>query len=200
MSATVLILASTSSSRRAMLERAGVEFSTLSPGVDEAPLCRAMQDRGAGPAAIASGLAEAKALAVSRQRPDAFVIGADQTLVCEGELIHKAEDRAQAASVLRRLRGRTHELHCAAALARRGAILWTGADSVRMSMRDFSDAFLERYLDAEMPGMLASVGCYRIEGRGAQLFSAAPGDHFTIRGLPLMALLQALREQGGLPS
>jgi septum formation protein len=109
-------------------------------------------------------------------------------------------DKDQASATLRALRGRTHELISAAVIAKGETITWRCTDIARLQMRAFSDDFLEQYLQAEVPGILGSVGCYRIEGRGAQLFARVEGDQFTIRGLPLIPLLAALREQGALAS
>jgi len=193
-----LILASGSSSRRAMLAAAGVEFNAIAPAIDEDELRAKMP--AANGAAVAEHLAERKALAVSARHPDALVLGCDQVLVCEDRLFNKALDDSEASATLRALRGRTHELISAAVLATGDELVWRCTDVARLRMRDFSDAYLKEYLEAELPDILGSVGCYRIEGRGAQLFSRIEGDQFTIRGLPLIPLLTALREQGALLS
>jgi len=178
-----------------MLSAAGVAFAAVAPAVDEDEV-RAGMPADAGPQATAELLAERKALSVSRKHKGALVIGSDQVLVCEGRLFSKAMDDNQARRTLRALRGRTHELISAAIIARDGNLIWRETDTARLKMRDFSDAFLEDYLRAELPGVLGSVGCYRIEGRGAQLFARIEGDQFTIRGLPLIPLLAALRAHG----
>jgi septum formation protein len=188
-----VILASESLSRRTMLEKAGISFTMVAPNVDEALMKGTLAAKGLAPDALALALAEAKALSVSEREPGALVLGGDQVLVCDGALYTKALDAAEAEETLRALRGRTHRLISAAVLAKNGATLWQAADSAVLRMRDFSDAFLADYLAAELPDVLGSVGCYRIEGRGAQLFSAVAGDQFTIRGLPLFAVLDALR-------
>ena len=193
-----LILASGSSSRRAMLAAAGVEFNAIAPAIDEDELRAKMP--AANGAAVAEHLAERKALAVSARHPDALVLGCDQVLVCEDRLFNKALDDSEARATLRALRGRTHELISGAVLARGDEFVWRCTDVARLRMRDFSDAYLKEYLEAELPDILGSVGCYRIEGRGAQLFSRIEGDQFTVRGLPLIPLLTALREQGALLS
>ena len=193
-----LILASGSSSRRAMLAAAGVEFTAIVPAIDEDELRGKIP--AANGAAIAEHLAERKALAVSARHRDALVLGCDQVLVCEGRLFNKALDDSEASATLRALRGRTHELISAAVLARGDELVWRCTDVARLRMRDFSDAYLKEYLEAELPDILGSVGCYRIEGRGAQLFSCIEGDQFTVRGLPLIPLLAALRERGALLS
>ena len=193
-----LILASGSSSRRAMLAAAGVKFTAIVPEIDEDELRAKMP--AANGAAVAEHLAESKALAVSARHPDALVLGCDQVLVCEDRLFNKALDDSEASATLRALRGRTHELISAAVLATGDELVWRCTDVARLRMRDFSDAYLKEYLEAELPDILGSVGCYRIEGRGAQLFSRIEGDQFTVRGLPLIPLLAALREQGALLS
>jgi septum formation protein len=199
MSKAVLILASSSSSRRKMLASAGVEFTTAMPDVDEDAV-KAAYLRGAtgsSPgAAVAEALAERKALAISARHPGALIIGADQVLVCEGNVFNKAADESEARATLSALRGRKHELIAAAVIANGDAIIWRCSESAQLEMRDFSDVFLEEYLSSEIPDVLGSVGCYRIEGRGAQLFTRVSGDQFSIRGLPLIPLLEALRRYG----
>ena len=196
-----LVLASGSSSRRTMLAAAGIEFTAVLPEIDEEELrARLPAGQAANGAAVAEHLAERKALAVSALHREALVLGCDQVLVCEGLLFNKALDDSQARVTLRALRGRTHELISAAVLAKGDEITWRCTDVARLKMRDFSDAFLEQYLQAELPDILGSVGCYRIEGRGAQLFTRIEGDQFTIRGLPLILLLAALREQRAVAS
>ena len=201
MSAPELILASGSSSRRTMLAAAGIDFTAIVPEIDEDEARAKMPPETAGDGrAVAEHLAERKALSVSARHPEALVLGCDQVLVCEGRLFNKALDDSQASATLRALRGRTHELMSAAVLAKDDDVAWRCTDVARLEMRDFSDAFLKRYLQAELPDILGSVGCYRIEGRGAQLFERVEGDQFTIRGLPLIPLLAALRAHGALLS
>ena len=144
---------------------------------------------------MAEALAEAKALTVSRDR-GGLVIGADQTLDLAGRLYDKAADLAEARERLMALRGRTHALHAAVAAAREGDVVWRETVSAKLTMRDFSDRFLEAYLEEEGPQALGSVGCYRLEGPGVQLFSAIEGDYFAILGLPLMGLMDLLRREG----
>jgi septum formation protein len=145
---------------------------------------------------VASLLAEQKALAIAKRHPETLVIGADQVLVCEGRVFNKAADAAEARATLTALRGREHELIAAAVIAKGDSVIWRSADTAYLTMRDFSDEFLDEYLSREIPDVLGSVGCYRIEGRGAQLFSRVRGDQFSIRGFPLVALLEALRQYG----
>ena len=190
-----LVLASKSVARQAVLQSAGVAFETAGSGVDEDAAKAALLAGGAGPLKVAEALAEMKALAVSPGRPD-LVIGADQTLEFEGRLYDKAETLAEARARLKTLRGKPHRLHSALAVARDGAVIWRETVSATLTMRVFSDAFLEAYLAAEGEAALGSVGCYRLEAQGAQLFETIEGDYFTILGLPLMGLLGLLRREG----
>jgi len=190
-----VILASKSTARRAVLQGAGVPFEIAVSGVDEDVLKMAMLAKGAGPKAIAEALAEEKALAVSRNRAG-VVVGADQTLDLEGVLYDKVESLADAAERLKLLRGKPHLLHSAVTAAVDGEIVWRETASAKLTMREFSDAFLDTYLSVEGESALGSVGCYRLEGLGAQLFAAIEGDYFTILGLPLMGLLELLRGRG----
>ena len=190
-----LVLASKSVARQAVLQSAGVAFETAGSGVDEDAAKAALLAGGAGPLKVAEALAEMKALAVSPGRPD-LVIGADQTLEFEGRLYDKAETLAEARARLKTLRGKPHKLHSALAVARDGAVIWRETVSATLTMRVFSDAFLEAYLAAEGEAALGSVGCYRLEAQGAQLFETIEGDYFTILGLPLMGLLGLLRREG----
>lgn len=175
-----------------MLENAGVAFTIRVADVDEDALKRP----GVDPTALALELAAAKALAVSRADPEAWVLGGDQTLSFEGGLISKAPTLQAARDRLSAMRGRSHQLHSGAALARNGALVWSGVDSVTLRMRDFSDVFLDAYLAAEGDALLHCVGSYRLEGPGAQLFEAVEGDYFTVLGLPLWPVLEALRRAG----
>jgi septum formation protein len=193
-----IVLASGSRSRQAMLREAGVAFAAHPAPVDEDSFKDAFLAGGQGFAELADALAEMKAVRVSLRFPDAVVLGADQVLVCDGVLFSKAETLADARSVLRRLRGKTHRLISAAVLAKAGAPLWRHSESADLHMREFSDAFLEDYLADEGERLLGSVGCYRIEGPGAQLFARVQGDTFTVRGLPLIAVLEHLRALGAL--
>ncbi|MDT7933372.1 MAG: Maf family protein [Sphingomonadaceae bacterium] len=194
----LLILASTSASRKAMLRAAGVPFEVQAPGVDEDEVREALKAEGEGkPARVAETLAEHKALRVSRRFPDALVLGSDQVLALPGDVMfEKPQNLAEAGEQLRQLRGRDHWLISAAALACGGAVVWRTVDEARMQMRDFSDAFLERYLAVGGPELLTSVGGYQLEALGGQLFLKADGDHFTVRGLPLLPVLDELRRRG----
>lgn len=190
-----VILASKSAARRAVLSGAGVPFEVVVAGVDEDAVKTSMLAQGATPRDVADALAEIKAVKVSASRPG-FVIGSDQTLEFEGRLYDKAETVEAARERLQALRGKPHQLHSAVVVARDGAPIWHEVVSATLTMRDFSDEFLESYLAGEGEQALGSVGCYRLEGPGAQLFSAIEGDYFTILGLPLMGLLDLLRRHG----
>jgi septum formation protein len=194
-----IILASKSAARRAVLDGAGVPYEALVAGVDEDAVKASLLAEGAGPRDIADALAELKAIRVSRGRPE-FVIGSDQTLDLDGELYDKAESVEAARERLKLLRGRTHKLHSAVVVAKEGTPIWREVVTASLTMRDFSDGFLEDYLASEGPHALGSVGCYRLEGPGAQLFSKIEGDYFAILGLPLMGLLDLLRRHGELPA
>lgn len=190
-----LILASKSAARRAMLSDAGVPFVVQVADVDE----DALKTPGVDPVELAVELARAKALVVSRYA-DAWVLGADQTLAFDSGLVSKAATLDAARERLSAMRGRTHQLHSGAALARNGQVVWSGVDTVEMKMRDFSDAFLDAYLAAEGEALLSCVGSYRLEGLGAQLFEAVEGDYFTVLGLPLWPVLAELRRAGVIAS
>ena len=194
MSKEKLVLASKSAARRAMLENAGVAFEVRVAGVDEDAIKARSGDLDA--AALAVRLAEAKALAVSRDDEAAWVLGSDQTLAFDGGLISKAATLEAARARLKSMRGKTHHLHSGAALAVKGQVVWSGVDTVQMRMRDFSDAFLDAYLAAEGEVLLTCVGSYRLEGLGSQLFEAVDGDYFTVLGLPLWPVLAELRRAG----
>jgi septum formation protein len=192
---TALILASKSTARRAVLEGAGVPFEAVGSGVDEDAAKVGLAAKRATPRQVAEALAEDKALAVSVSRPE-LVVGADQTLEFQGQLYDKVESVDDARARLKTLRGKPHQLHSAVVVAQAGAVVWRETQSATLRMRDFSDGFLEDYLAAEGEAALGSVGCYRLEGRGVQLFSKIEGDYFTILGLPMMGLLDLLRRRG----
>jgi septum formation protein len=194
-----IVLASQSASRKAILTGAGVPFEAASPGVDEDALKAELLSRGATPRDVAAALAEAKALALPRA-PDELVIGSDQTLEFEGRLYDKAASVEEARERLKLLRGRTHRLEGCVVVARAGQAIWRETATSTLAMRDFSDAFLEDYLATEGPAALGSVGCYRLEGPGAQLFTRIEGDYFAILGLPLLGLLDLFRREGALPA
>ena len=190
------VLASSSAIRRAMLAAAGVEHDTVPAGIDEA----AVKARVGEPAALALELAQAKAAAVSADRPDDWVIGSDSVVSVDGRMFDKPADRDQAAAHLRLFSGKAMALTSAVALARGGAVDWSYCDNAMLRVRLLSEDFIGAYLDREWPQVSHCVGVFRIEGPGVQLFDSIEGDHFTILGMPLMPLLNALRERGVLPS
>ena len=190
----MIVLASQSASRRAMLTAAQVPFEAMAPGVDEDAVKDALRADGLDARALADALAELKALKVSRRVPGALVLGCDQTLsLDDGSMIDKAVDREDAARVLRLLSGRVHHLHSAAVVALNGEAIWRHVERVRMTVRPLSEAFIATYLDGDWDALRWCVGCYRIEGPGAQLFSKVEGSQFAIQGLPLLPLLDFLR-------
>jgi septum formation protein len=191
-----LILASASSSRARMLRDAGVPFTQTAAHVDEDAVKESLLAEGVDPAGVADALAELKALRISNNAGDTLVLGADQVLNFAGELISKMPDMTSARALLKRLSGKRHELISAAVLARGGAIIWRHAGHVGLQMRSLSDAFLDDYLAREGDVLLKGVGCYRLEGLGAQLFERVEGDYFSVLGLPLLPLLAQLRELG----
>jgi septum formation protein len=195
-----VVLASKSASRAAILRGARVVFDVVGSGVDEDAHKAEQLAQGAGPRTIAERLAEAKALRVSAQRPGALVIGADQTLELDSALFDKADDLEAATQRLQALRGKAHSLHSAVVVAEGGAVVWRTTRSPRLVMRDFSDGFLEGYLARGGDALLGSVGCYLLEGEGAQLFDSIEGDYFAVLGLPLLPLLAELRRRGALAS
>ncbi len=195
-----LVLASGSASRKRLLTAAGVEFVADPADLDEDTLMARLKADGADAVAVAGALAQAKALHVARRHPGRVVLGGDSVIEWGGAHVSKCASLAQARALLARLSGQAHLLVSAAALARDGELLWTHASPCRMAMRDLSPQFLDDYLAAEGPAILASVGCYHFEGRGAQLFDKVEGDYFSVLGLPLLPVLAALRQQGLLAS
>jgi septum formation protein len=193
-----LVLASQSSGRRMALAQTGVPYVTHPADIDERAIEAQLAAAGAGPDEIAARLASEKALAISALRPGALVIGADQVASCEGRRFGKPADLPAAAEQLRCLAGRTHRLHSAVALAKDGAILFETVAHADLTMRPFSEEFLRLYLDLVGHRVTTSAGAYQIEGLGIHLFEKIDGDHWTILGLPLTPLLEALRRQGAL--
>jgi septum formation protein len=197
----VIVLASQSPARRAMLAAAGVVHEAVPAHLDEEGVTAGLLAEKASPERIADALAELKAVKISRKLPGALVLGADSVVVtADGTLINKPETRANAEIQLRQLSGTTHRLLSAAVIAENGLAVWRASGSVRLTMRPLSDAFITNYLDSEGEAVLGCVGCYRIEGLGAQLFTRVEGDQFTVRGLPLFAVLDFLRVRGVLPA
>lgn len=191
-----LVLASQSQSRRAMLEAAGIAFEPVPARIDERAL--EAQLTGAAPAEVALALAEAKALEVCARVPARLVLGSNSLVEVGGRRFDKPASREDAAAHLRFFSGRVIELHSAAALARDGKIQWRHSALARLRVRKLSDQFITSYLGHEWPAVAGCVGVFRIEGRGVQLFEAIEGDHFTVLGMPLLAVLGALRKHADL--
>ena len=191
-----VVLASASRSRLELLRRAGLQLRAEPARIDEAEVKTSLRAEQADAAAAAETLAELKAVKVSRRVPGALVIGGDQILECEGRWFDKPPDRAGAAAHLRALGGKTHTLATAACVVRDGIRIWHHREAPRLTMRPLDEAFIESYLEAAGPEVLETVGAYRLEGLGAQLFTKVSGDYFTILGLPLLPLLGFLREHG----
>ena len=180
-----------------MLNAAQVPHHAVSPAIDEEALKDALRAEGHEARQLADALAEAKALKLSIRMPGTLVLGCDQTLALDdGAMLDKAVDKANAAAILRRLSGTTHKLHSAAVVCENGAPIWRAIESANLTVRPLSDAFIEHYLEQEWEQCRWCVGCYRIEGPGAQLVSAIKGTHFAIQGLPLLGLLDFLRVRG----
>jgi nucleoside triphosphate pyrophosphatase len=189
-----LVLASRSVARRALLEAAGVPIELCPADLDERALEAAAA--AADPTAIAAMLAREKASLVAKSHPGRLVLGADQTLALSSKRFSKPADRLAARAQLRVLRGRSHQLHAALAFVDDKGPVFEHVETARLTMRPFSDDFLDRYLDAMGDAVLASVGCYQLEGLGVQLFERIDGDYFTILGLPLLQALDFLRRRG----
>jgi septum formation protein len=194
-----LLLASGSVTRRQMLERAGVSFEVVAPAADEEIEKRRLIAARTSPVEIALSLAELKARSVAEA--DVLILGSDQVLEQEdGTMLSKPGSREEAREQLSALAGRRHQLHSAAALVGRGEVAWRSVETVGMKMRPLSGAYVDSYLDAEFDSVRHNVGCYRIEGLGAQLFEEVDGSHFAVLGLPLLPLLAELRRRGAMTS
>ncbi|MEO1541806.1 MAG: Maf family protein [Pseudomonadota bacterium] len=193
---TSIILASGSSIRRDMLQNAGLDVEVQPARVDEASIKSAMLAEDAPPRDIADKLAELKSLRISQQNPKALVLGADQVLVHAKRLFDKSEDLSEAREHLELLSGQAHELLSAAVISENGKPVWRHIGRAQMIMRPLSAPFIDAYLAAEREGVLETVGCYKVEGRGAQLFSRVQGDYFSVLGLPLLEILGFLRARG----
>ncbi|MXP40193.1 septum formation protein Maf [Altererythrobacter soli] len=192
----MIVLASKSASRQAMLAAAGVAFEARRAAVDERALEASLG--GAQPDQVALALAEAKALAIpDEERP---VLGSDSLVVVGDRRFDKPASRQEAAGHLRAFSGRVMQLHSAAAIAKDGAIVWRHAALASLQVRDLSEQFIATYLDAEWPEVSGCVGVFRIEALGVQLFDRIEGDHFTVLGMPLLPVLGALRDLGELPA
>lgn len=195
-----VILASASASRARLLQAAGVPHRVEPAHVDEAEVKRSLVAQEAPSGTIAETLAELKAQQVSQRHDGALVIGADQVLDCNGHLFDKPADLEHARAHLMALRGRRHTLMTAVCVVRDGAVIWHFNDRAHLDMRSMSDAFIEWYIDKMGKRICDSVGAYQLESVGAQLFSRVEGDFFSILGLPLLPLLDLLRNHGVVPS
>jgi septum formation protein len=191
-----LVLASGSATRARLLREAGVVLDVAVAAIDESEILQSLRRDGAAPDRVAETLAELKAQRVSGRYPGRLVLGADQMLDCGGTWLEKPGDLAEARAHLLLLRGRRHRLVSSAVLVRDGVRLWHHTATADLEMRDFSDAFLDTYLTAAGAAVLGAVGGYQLESLGAQLFRRIDGDFFTVLGLPLLPVLDILREQG----
>ena len=194
----MIVLASQSTARRALLAAAGIEATVAPAAIDERAIKRHVRAEAGTAEQCAVALAEAKATRISRRHGAALVIGADQILECGGEWLDKPRDLDEARDQLRALRGQAHDLVSAVAVARAGDALWRHVERARLTMRFFSDAFLEDYVAAMGKTLCETVGGYALEGLGAQLFERIEGDYFAILGLPLLPLLAFLRNEGAI--
>lgn len=194
-----LILASISSTRRRLLENAGLSITPVPPRVDEAMIRDGMLAERHPPRDIADALAEAKATRISRKQPGEMVLGCDQVLDLDGDLLAKPETADRARAQLLAMRGRRHELLSAAVICLDGQSIWRHIGQARLTVRRFSEAWLDAYLARNWPDICDSVGAYKLESEGVRLFSRIEGDYFTILGLPLLDLLSFLTQRGDLP-
>jgi septum formation protein len=194
----MLILASSSQTRRNLLTKAGIEFEALEPAMDEAKLHEDLKEQSS--ISMAQHLADAKAISISLLHPKSFVIGSDQTLICHNIIYHKPANRNEAKRHLQELRNKTHHLNSALSCALNGNVIWRFQDQAELTMRGFSEEFIENYLNYAGDDILSSVGAYKLEGLGIQLFEDIKGDYFTILGFPLPALMKFLRTRDLLPS
>ena len=192
------VLASGSGIRPRMLENAGVSFEVSLPRVDEDAVRQSLLAEAASPRDIADALAELKARKVSTRMPGALVLGCDQVLSFDGQIMAKPSSRADAEQQLRQLRGARHQLLSAAVIYEDGQPLWRFVGTVRLQMRDFSDSFLTAYLDRNWPDISNSVGGYKLESEGVRLFTRVDGDYFTVLGMPLLEILSYLTLRGDL--
>lgn len=193
-----VILASSSPIRASMLRAAGVLITQQNPRVDEYALTASLTAEGLSPRDIADALAEAKARKIALKQGNSLVLGCDQLLVFQDELIEKCADITQARHLLSALRGQTHQLFSAVCLYDLGQPIWRHVSVATLTMRNFSDGYLDSYLDRNWDDVRHAVGCYHIEGEGVRLFSKVEGDQFTIMGLPLLELLNFLMTRGDL--
>lgn len=189
-----IVLASKSPHRYALMNNAGLKFKAIPADIDERAIEAAFQSEALTPADLAQKLADTKAIHVSEHHPDAMVIGSDQTLSLDGDLFHKHENMEHARRHLLKLSGKTHQLNSAICLAQNGKILWQHISVAYLTMRELSPEFIGRHLSRAGEDVLTSVGAYQLEKEGVQLFDKIEGDFFTIVGLPMLPLLNKLRQ------
>lgn len=192
-----VILASGSAARKDMLSAAGLDYTAIPADIDEAKILGMLYDLGYSVSVITENLAAEKARHISAQNDGALVIGSDQTLEFENQILSKAKSADDAALKLKSLRGKTHALHSSVCVALDNKIIFTHTDTAELSMRDFDDDFLTRYMAQDPDALTSCVGAYKIEGAGAWLFSEITGNNFTIMGMPLLPLLGFLHDTYG---
>jgi len=188
------ILASKSASRQKLLENAGLTFEALPAGIDEGVIKSEMLKCGSSVLDITERLASEKALKISKEHPDQYILGGDQILTCNGQLFSKARTVSEAKEHLKFFKGKSHTLTTSIAIATNNKIIWVYTSEPKLTMRDFSDEFLDDYMSNAGDALLHSVGCYYLEGIGIQLFSEIKGDYYDILGLPLLPLMKKLRD------
>lgn len=191
-----IILASKSVHRKMLMQNAGLSFDTASADIDERVIEKAVQETGVTPQELALILANAKALDVSQKNPDKYIIGSDQTLSFEDDVLHKAADMEEARRRLLQLSGKTHQLNSAVVIIKDGQTLWQHVSTAELTMRELTPEFIGRHLAQAGDDILSSVGAYQLEKDGVQLFEKIEGDFFTIIGLPMLPLLEELRNLG----
>ena len=195
-----IVLASESKTRQSILRQAGVEFDVKPARIDEEAIIKSLLTDGATTNDIVDALAEYKALRVAGSNPDGLIIGSDQILVCGKKIYSKAQNMEQAKTTLKELRGKSHQLLSAAVIFEDGKPVWRTVSRAQLFMRNYSDEYLDDYLDYCGSDILSSVGCYFLEDKGVNLFSRIQGDYFTVLGFPLLDVLEFLRNRGVIPS
>jgi len=193
-----VVLASSSVIRQNLLRQAGVKLAVLPARIDETTIRASLDARRESPSNIADALAEHKARKISKQRPDALVIGCDQVLALDGRVMTKPQDISQAMQHLRALRGKHHDVLSAVVICQDGRPVWRHIGKVRLTMRVFSDTYMKDYLTRNWLSVNSAVGCYKLEEEGVRLFSRIEGDYFNVLGLPLLEVLNFLTQTGAI--